>query len=61
VEKSDQGRGNQDRLNVGNPQDIRPTLQRAKVAIKNGKPAVVNVVTDFAARATTVRFTKTST
>jgi acetolactate synthase-1/2/3 large subunit len=46
---------------VENPDDIRPALERAKIAIKNGKPALVNVVTDFAARATTVRFTKTTT
>jgi len=46
---------------VENPDDIRPALERAKNAIKNGKPALVNVVTDFAARATTVRFTKTTT
>jgi acetolactate synthase-1/2/3 large subunit len=46
---------------VENPADIRPALERAKAAIKNGKPALVNVVTDFAARAVTVRFTKTAT
>jgi len=46
---------------VENPQDIRPALERAKNAIKNGKPALVNVVTDFSARAVTIRFTKTAT
>ncbi len=46
---------------VEKPEDIRPALERAKIAIKNGKPALVNVVTDFAARAVTVRFTKTVT
>ena len=46
---------------VESPADIRPALERAKAAIKNGKPALVNVVTDFAARAVTVRFTKTTT
>jgi acetolactate synthase-1/2/3 large subunit len=46
---------------VDKPEDIRPALERAKNAIKNGKPALVNVVTDFAARAVTVRFTKTAT
>jgi len=46
---------------VEKPADIRPALDRAKAAIKNGKPALVNVVTDFAARAVTVRFTKTAT
>jgi acetolactate synthase-1/2/3 large subunit len=46
---------------VERPEDIRPALERAKQAIRNGKPALVNVVTDFAARAVTVRFTKTAT
>ena len=46
---------------VENPQDIRPALERAKNAIRNGKPALVNVVTDFAARAVTIHFTKTAT
>jgi len=46
---------------VEKPEDIRPALERAKNAIKNGKPALVNVVTDFTARAVTVRFTKTAT
>jgi len=46
---------------VEKPDDIRPALERAKAAIKNGKPALVNVVTDFAARAVTIRFTKTVT
>ena len=46
---------------VEKPEDIRPALERAKKAIRNGKPALVNVVTDFAARAVTIRFTKTAT
>ncbi|MBM3341272.1 MAG: thiamine pyrophosphate-binding protein [Betaproteobacteria bacterium] len=46
---------------VDKPEDIRPALERAKEAIKNGKPALVNVVTDHTARATTIRFTKTAT
>lgn len=46
---------------VETPDDIRPALDRAKAAIRNGKPALVNVVTDFAARAQTVRFSKTTT
>jgi len=46
---------------VEKPEDIRPALERAKIAIKDGKPALVNVVTDFTARAVTVRFTKTAT
>jgi thiamine pyrophosphate-dependent acetolactate synthase large subunit-like protein len=46
---------------VDKPEDIRSALERAKSAIQSGKPALVNVVTDFAARAVTVRFTKTAT
>lgn len=46
---------------VERPEDIGPALQRAKERIKDGRPALVNVVTDFTARATTVRFTKTVT
>jgi acetolactate synthase-1/2/3 large subunit len=46
---------------VDKPEDIRPALERAKEAIKNGKPALVNVVTDDKARAVTIRFTKTAT
>ena len=46
---------------VDRPEDIRPALERAKEAIKNGKPALVNVVTDHTARAVTIRFTKTAT
>ena len=46
---------------VEKPEDIRPALERAKSAILNGKPALVNVVTDFAARAQTIHFTKTAT
>ena len=46
---------------VEKPEDIGPALERAKAAMKNGKPALINVVTDFAARAVTVRFTKTAT
>ncbi len=38
---------------VEKPNDIRPALERAWAS---GKPAVVNVVTDDTARATTVRF-----
>jgi acetolactate synthase-1/2/3 large subunit len=43
------------------PDEIRPALERAKVAIRNGKPALVNVVTDWTARATTVAFSKSMT
>ena len=38
---------------VENPEDIRPALERAAAS---GKPAVVNVVTDPRARASTVKF-----
>jgi thiamine pyrophosphate-dependent acetolactate synthase large subunit-like protein len=43
---------------VEKPNDIRPALERAFAA---GKPAVVNVITDHTARATTVRFSAYST
>ena len=43
---------------VEKPDEIRPALERAWAS---GKPAVVNVVTDYKARATTVRFSAYST
>jgi acetolactate synthase-1/2/3 large subunit len=43
---------------VEKPDDIRPALERAW---KSAKPAVVNVITDFKARATTVRFSAYTT
>ena len=43
---------------VEKPNDIRPALDRAFAA---GKPAVINVITDHTARATTVRFSAYST
>ena len=43
---------------VEKPDDIRPALERAWAS---GKPAVVNVVTDYKARATTIRFSAYST
>lgn len=46
---------------VENPDDIRPALDRAWEAVKGGKPALVNVVTDWRARATTTAFTNYST
>lgn len=46
---------------VERPEDIRPALERAAEAIKAGTPALVNVVTDCAARATTVKFAASST
>lgn len=46
---------------VDRPEDIRPALERASEAVRLGKPAVVNVLTDFKARATTVKFAARST
>lgn len=46
---------------VERPEDIRPALERARAAVKAGKTAVVNVVTDSNARAGTVSFTSFST
>jgi thiamine pyrophosphate-dependent acetolactate synthase large subunit-like protein len=41
---------------VEKPDGIRPALERAQAAVRAGKPAVVNVVTDPRARSQTVRF-----
>lgn len=41
--------------------DIRPALERAQRAVDAGIPAVVNVVTDYRARAVTVRFAAMNT
>lgn len=46
---------------VERPEDIRPALDRAAAAVARGQPALVNVVTDFQARAQTVRFSASST
>ena len=46
---------------VEHPDDIRSALERAYEAVKAGKPALVNVVTDCNARATTVKFAASST
>jgi thiamine pyrophosphate-dependent acetolactate synthase large subunit-like protein len=46
---------------VDKPDDIRPALERAKKAVAAGKPALVCVVTDHNARATTTAFTNYST
>ncbi|MDX2159307.1 MAG: thiamine pyrophosphate-binding protein [Hyphomicrobiaceae bacterium] len=46
---------------VEKPEDIRPALERAMAAVKAGKPALVCVVTDWKARATTTAFTRYST
>jgi thiamine pyrophosphate-dependent acetolactate synthase large subunit-like protein len=43
---------------VEKPQEIRPALERAAAS---GKPAVVNVITDYKARASTIRFSAYST
>ena len=46
---------------VEKPEDIRPALERAQRAVEKGQPALVNVVTDYRARATTVRFSVMNT
>jgi thiamine pyrophosphate-dependent acetolactate synthase large subunit-like protein len=46
---------------VEKPEDIRPALERAMKAVKAGKPALVCVVTDWKARATTTAFTRYAT
>jgi thiamine pyrophosphate-dependent acetolactate synthase large subunit-like protein len=43
---------------VEQPADIRPALERAWQAVEAGRPALVNVVTDWRARATTAAFTQ---
>jgi acetolactate synthase-1/2/3 large subunit len=42
---------------VEEPDHIQPALERAAAANANGRPALVNVVTDWRARATTAPFT----
>lgn len=46
---------------VDDPNEIRPALEKAKLEVAAGRPAVVNVLTDWKARAQTVQFTRTST
>ncbi|MEP9378506.1 thiamine pyrophosphate-binding protein [Aquabacter sp. CN5-332] len=46
---------------VEQPADIRPALERAAAQVAQGRTAVVNVVTDWRARAGTVSFTAHST
>jgi acetolactate synthase-1/2/3 large subunit len=46
---------------VERPEDIRPALERAGAAVAAGRTALVNVVTDSKARATTTKFTHTMT
>jgi thiamine pyrophosphate-dependent acetolactate synthase large subunit-like protein len=43
---------------VEKPEDIRPALERAKLAVARGQTAVVNVVTDWRARAETSNFAR---
>jgi thiamine pyrophosphate-dependent acetolactate synthase large subunit-like protein len=43
---------------VEQPGEIRPALERAMAAVARGQPALVNVVTDWRARATTADFTR---
>ena len=43
---------------VETPDAIRPALERAMQAVAAGTPALVNVVTDWRARATTAAFTR---
>ena len=43
---------------VEKPEDIRPALERAAEVVASGKTALVNVVTDWRARATTAAFTR---
>ena len=42
---------------VEQPEDIRPALERASKAVANGQTALVNVVTDWRARASMAPFT----
>src|SRR5579871_1979980 len=46
---------------VENPEDIRPALERAQKKVDDGMVAVVNVKTDYRARAGTVQFSDYST
>ena len=41
---------------VEEPEDIRPALERARKKVEEGMVGLVNVKTDYRARATTVRF-----
>lgn len=43
---------------VERPEDIRPALERAAARVDQGQTALVNVVTDWRARATTAAFTR---
>ena len=46
---------------VEKPEDIRPALERAKAKVNQGMVALVNVRTDYRARAGTVAFSSYST
>jgi thiamine pyrophosphate-dependent acetolactate synthase large subunit-like protein len=46
---------------VENPEDIRPALERAQKQVDSGRVALVNVKTDYRARAGTVQFSDYST
>jgi acetolactate synthase-1/2/3 large subunit len=46
---------------VEDPAEIRPALQRASEAVARGQTALVNVVTDWRARAEAAGFTRFST
>ena len=46
---------------VEEPEAIRPALQRAWKKVEEGMVGIVNVKTDYRARATTVRFSSRAT
>ena len=46
---------------VEKPEDIRPALERAQKKVDDGMVALVNVKTDYRARATTVQFSSRMT
>jgi thiamine pyrophosphate-dependent acetolactate synthase large subunit-like protein len=46
---------------VEKPEEIRPALERAQKKVDEGMVALVNVKTDYRARATTVRFSNYET
>ena len=46
---------------VEKPDDVRPALERGMTAVRKGQPALINVVTDWRARATTADFTRYAT
>lgn len=48
-------------IQVDKPDDIRPALEEANAAVQQGRPALVNVITDPMARATTTKFSTYTT